>query len=433
MYYFIGIKGAGMASLACMLSDIGHQVAGSDIERHIFTEDELHHRNIPIFPFFTHPIPTHCTVIVGNAFNDEFSEVIEARQIETNKVIRYHDFVGELMNNYRSIAVAGSHGKTTTTTMIADMLGPYRQTGYLIGDGQGRLTEDSTHVVIEACEYRRHFLAYQPDLAIITNVDLDHVDYFKSEDDYSLAYEQFSEKIKDKAIVYGDDPRSKDLKLACAVLYYGLKDDNDVVAKNVIETTQSTSFDVYISKQFFGHFQLPFVGSHMIANSLAAITVGYLEGLSALECNDGLCQFHGAKRRFVIENVGDSVFIDDYAHHPTEVAVTVAAARKRYPDKKLVAIFKPHRVSRVFSFAQQFADALSLADVVALCPFTSIDDAEEGIDIDITYLQQFIPSSLIVDENEDDAKSLAKFKPAVFLFMSSKDIYGLSDLVKRYH
>lgn len=433
MIYFIGIKGAGMASLACMLNDIGERVAGSDIDKHIFTEDELRKRGIPIYGFNEVSIEDEATVVVGNAFADDFSEVVAAKHNPTLKIIRYHQFLGSLMSQYKSIAIAGSHGKTTTTTMVASMLTPFFDTGYLIGDGQGHLGTKTTHLAVEACEYRRHFLAYHPDIAIITNVDIDHVDYFKSEEDYASAYEQFSANIKDTAIVYGDDPRSRLLTLSSKVLYYGLNETNDIVAKNIIESSTHTEFDCLIHGEFFGHFVLPFVGSHMLQNSLAVIGVGFLEGLNAIQIELGLSQFKGAKRRFVVEEVHGSIFVDDYAHHPTEVKVTIEAAKKRYPHLPLVAIFKPHRVSRVFNFAEPFAHALKVADVVALCPFTSIDDAEEEYDIDITYLQKFIEGSIIVDDNDDDAQILASYRPAVYLFMSSKDIYSLSDRVKRYH
>ena len=124
--------------------------------------------------------------------------------------------------------------------------------------------------------------------------------------------------------------------------------------------------------------------------------------------------------------------MDDYAHHPTEIEMTIKAAKTRFPNQKIVAIFKPHRVSRLYRFAQAFADALSLADEVALCNFTSIDDFEEGYDIDIHYIQKMIKNSVVISEDEAGAKWLAQFEPAVYLFMSSKDIYVLSDYLKRY-
>jgi UDP-N-acetylmuramate--alanine ligase len=431
MIFFIGIKGSGMASLACMLKEIGHEVTGSDIEKHIFTEEELHVHHIPVLPFGS-PIPDHSTVIIGNAFKEDFPDVAAARKNPTLTCFRYHEYLGHLMEGYVSVSIAGSHGKTTTTAMMASMLKKQAKTAYLIGDGHGHLEKDSRYIVVESCEYRRHFLAYFPDYAIITNVDLDHVDYFKDEADYYLAYEQFSANVKKKVICFGDDPLVRALHLKQDQLFYGVNEGNDVRATHIVETTRDMEFDVEYFGKRVGRIHLPLVGRHLLWNALSCISIGLLEGMDLEQIEDGLSEFKGAARRFVIQEIGASVFIDDYAHHPTEVAITIAAARLRFPDRKLIAIFKPHRVSRVLRFADEFAQALSKADFVALCPFTSIDDAEAGIDIDITYLQKKTPGSIVVDEGEADARRLAAMQPAVYLFMSSKDIYAFSDLVKRY-
>ncbi len=433
MYYFIGIKGTGMAALACMLHDLGHEVKGSDLTKHFFTEEPLHHRGIEILPFDPNNIPDDATVIIGNAFLEDFEEVVSARKNPTVTCFRYHEFLGELMKNYRSICVAGSHGKTTTTGMLSCMLNQWMPTGYLIGDGTGRIDKDSENLVLESCEFRRHFLAYHPEYAIITNVEIDHVDYFTSEEDYSLAYEQFAENVKEALAVFGDDPKSRALDLkGKKCLYYGENDGNDVQAVNLVETSTKMCFDVLIHGELFGYFELPFVGHHLLWNSLGVISIGYLMGLNAKQIEESLSLFSGTKRRFSVEMHGENVFVDDYAHHPTEVSVTVDTARKRFPDKKLVAIFKPHRASRVLYFADQFAKALKKADVVYLCDFTSIDDKQDGTDIDITYLANRIEGSHILMENDEGAKLLSKEEPCVYLFMSSKDIYELANKVKRF-
>lgn len=434
MVYFIGIKGSGMAALACILSDLHIEVSGSDIDKHIFTEDSLRLRQIPIYPFDVNNIKDGMTVIIGNAFNDDFCEAEVALHNPTVKTYRYHEYLGELILKYHSFCVAGSHGKTTTTGMLSSMLDEFESTGYLIGDGTGKISEDSQNLVVEACEYCRHFLAYQPEYVIITNIEIDHVDYFKSEEDYNLAYEEFCQNVKKGVVLFGDDPNTHKIKINIPHYFYGVGEENDIRAINVIETSEKMSFDVLFSGKLIGHFDLPFVGHHMLYNSLGVIALGILEGLDPKRINEGLARFTGVKRRFVIEKFNDNIFIDDYAHHPTEVAVTIDTARKRYPGKKLIAIFKPHRVSRVYYFADQFAKALSKADEVYLCDFSAIDDREEGVDldIDISYLQKLIPGSCILEENEAGAKVLAQLEPAVYLFMSSKDIYGLSNLVKRY-
>ena len=186
MYYFIGIKGTGMASLACILYDLGYEVCGSDQPKHFFTEDELVKRGIRIYDFDPANIKEEYTVIIGNAFLEDFPEVIAARKL--CKCYRYHEFLGELMKDYVGVSICGSHGKTTTTTIAKTVLSRFEKTGYLIGDGEGFMEKDSHYLTVESCEFRRHFLAYHPQYAIITNIEIDHVDYFKDEIDYFISY-----------------------------------------------------------------------------------------------------------------------------------------------------------------------------------------------------------------------------------------------------
>lgn len=431
-YYFIGIKGTGMAALACMLKDLGNEVSGSDLSKHFFTEDGLVERNIPIYEFNEHHIRDHMHVIIGNAFLDDFPEVLEARSNPTCICKRYHEFLGEFLKQYHLISIAGSHGKTTTTGMISGVMKNLGKTGYLIGDGEGHLEEDTEYFCLESDEFRRHFLAYHPKYAIVTNVDIDHVDYFKDDADYRSAYEQFARNVTKAMIIYGEDGEARKLDTGDTKVYwYGKEDNDDIQAVNIDERSDGMDFDVLFEGNLFAHFSLPFVGHHLLLNSLAVISVGILEGMDAKAIEDGLHDFHGVKRRFVVEKVDNDIFIDDYAHHPTEVGVTIDTARMRFPDQKLVAIFKPHRASRVKYFAEDFTKQLKKADQVYLCDFTSIDDKQDGTNIDITYLQKMIPGSVVISEDEEGAKILAKESPACFLFMSSKDIYPLAEMVKK--
>ena len=431
-YYFIGIKGTGMSSLACMLHDIGHDVSGSDLEKHFFTEEGLRERNITILPFSPDNIKDGMHVIIGNAFLEDFPEVIAARSNPTCTCARYHEFLGEFLRSYRLISVAGSHGKTTTTGLLSSVMKEFDKTGWLIGDGTGHLEKDTKYFCLESDEFRRHFLAYYPEYAIITNVDIDHVDYFKDEDDYRHSYEEFASHVSKCLVIWGDDPEARKMKIEKPVIWYGTGEKNDLRACEVQERPDGIDFDVWYKGEFFAHFSVPLVGRHLLLNSLAVIGIGILEGIPADLIEKGLSSFAGVKRRFVIEYHGDNIYVDDYAHHPTEVGVTIDAARQRFPGRKLVAIFKPHRASRVLYFAEDFRNQLLKADEIYLCDFTSIDDKQDGTDIDITYLQKMIPGSHILSEDEAGAQLLAKESPAVFLFMSSKDIYGLAELVKAY-
>ena len=428
MYYFIGIKGTGMASLAVMMHELGYEVCGSDLEKHFFTEDELVKRNIRIYPFDENNIRPEYTVIIGNAFLEDFPEVAKARQL--CKCYRYHEFLGELMKNYKSVSICGSHGKTTTTTITKTVFSAFEKTGYLIGDGEGFLEKDSEYLCVESDEFRRHFLAYYPEYAIITNIEIDHVDYFKDEVDYFNAYQEFVRNVKKAVFYYGDDEWCQKLEFYQEHYSFGLTDRNDYYPENVVSDSKSSSFDLVFRGKKLYHYEVPFVGDHLLIDILGVLSLADNMGFDHEKVEEALCGYVGPKRRYIIEEYKDTIFVDDYAHHPTEVGVTIEASKKRYPDRKIIAIFKPHRASRVLFFAKKFKEALEKADEVYLLDFTSIDDKQDGTDIDITYLADMMPEAVILPENEEGAKILAEHKGECLVFMSSKDIYNIAERVK---
>ena len=226
-------------------------------------------------------------------------------------------------------------------------------------------------------------------------------------------------------IACGDDPYTHTLEVNVPIFYYGLKEDNDIIAKDVEFTNEGTSFDVFVEDNYYGHFDLPLYGKHMLLNSLAVIGVCYYERLEAKDVAKYLKTFEGAKRRFKEKVIGDIVTIDDYAHHPTEVKVTIKGARQKYPDKEIVAILKTHTLSRTKEMAQEFADALNLADKSYIMD-VGVDREEIGYD-DVTY--KVILDKLDNGEyiNLDTVDKLLKHKNAVLIFMSSKDIYVLQN------
>lgn len=432
MIHFIGIKGSGMASLAEIVADLGETVTGSDIEKYIFTQKPLEERRIPIYPFDPKNIKENSTVIIGNAFAEDHAEVMQARSMPSVTCYRYHEYLGKLVEDYTSISVAGTHGKTTTTGLLAHVMQQIAPSGYLIGDGTGEMPQDSRYFVLESCEYQRHFLAYHPDYAIITNIELDHVDYYHGLEDYISAFEAFANQVKKGVVLFGDEENTGKLKLAVDHLFYGLGDHNDVQARNVIESSEGISYDVYLHNSFFGSFKLPFVGKPFLWNSLGVIAIGIMEGITADQLQAALASFPGVKRRFNIEENGDNVYIDDYAHHPTAVRLTIEAAKTRFPEKKLIAIFKPDRYSRVFYFMDEFAKAFDEADEVYLCHFPENAAKEAGIDITIQDLADRMENVHVIKEDEDAARMLAKRGPAAYLFMSSKDIYKFKNIVKSF-
>lgn len=420
IYHFIGIKGTGMGALAQIMKSLGYEVQGSDKDDHFFTEDALIEAGIPILSFDDNNIKDNMIIVQGNAFRDDHVEVVRAKELDL-KIYTYQEMVGRLTEMFMTIGVSGCHGKTTTTSMMSHVIKNIVGCNYLIGDGSGFASKENKYFCLEACEYKRHFLAYSPYYAIITNIELDHIDYYKDIDDVILAYQEFANKAEKMVLACGDDPYTHSLEVNPPIFYYGLNDDNDIIAKDVEYSDDGTSFDVFVEDNYYGHFDLPLYGKHMLLNALAVIGVCYYERMEAKDVAKYLKTFEGAKRRFKENVIGDIVTIDDYAHHPTEVKVTIKAARQKYPNKKIVAILKTHTLSRTKEMADEFVEALNLADQ-AYVTEVGVDRFEEGYD-DVDY-------HVILDKLEngkymslDNVDELLEYEDAVLIFMSSKDIY----------
>lgn len=424
VYHFVGIKGTGMSSLAQILHDMNYHVQGSDIEKTIFTQKSLEERGIRILPFDKENIQQGMTVIAGNAFPDTHEE-IEAALEQDVPVIRYHRFLGQFMERFTSIAVTGAHGKTSTTGMLSHVMQGAKPTSYLIGDGTGKGVEDSKYFVFEACEYRRHFLSYTPDYAIMTNVDFDHPDYFANIDDVFSAFQEMALQVKKGIIACGDDEHLQKIQAKVPVLYYGFNEENDFQARNIVKSTTGTTFDVFVRNTFFASFEIPGYGDHNILNALAVIALCHYEEIDVHVIQERLKTYQGVKRRFSEKAVGDQVLIDDYAHHPTEIKATISAARQKYPEREIVAIFQPHTFTRTQTFLEDFAESLRESDKVYLCDiFGSARENHGKLSID-DLIGKIDGSQLITEETTELLKD---HKGAVLVFMGAGDIQKFEEL-----
>ena len=269
MYHFIGIKGSGMSALAIIMKQLGFNVQGSDINKHYFTEANLIKNNIKIFEFNEQNIKENMIIIKGNTFTNENIEVKKAQELNL-KIYTYQEMVDKITRNFNLITVSGCHGKTTTSSMLSHIL----ESNYIIGDGSGGVGKNN-YFVLEACEYKRHFLSYNPNYAIITNIDLDHIDYYKNIKDIIKAYKQFIKKAN-IVLICGDDKYSKKLK-NINIYKYGTKNKNYFQAKQIKYTNKGIEFDLYVKKEYKYNFKLPFYGRHMLENTLAVIAICYLE------------------------------------------------------------------------------------------------------------------------------------------------------------
>lgn len=417
-FHFIGIKGSGMSSLAQILFDNGYSVQGSDIEETLFTQKGLEDRGIMMFPFDKKNITGEHIYIIGNAFDEKNIEVKKVL-LENCKYYRYHEFLGYLMQRFVSIGISGTHGKTSTTSLLAHVLKKQFPTSALIGDGTGYGEKQSKFFVFEACEYKRHFLKYNPDYSIITNIDYDHPDYFSGIDDVLDAFNDFAGNTNKNVIVCGDDINTSRLKNYNQAITYGLNQNNIVSAQNINVNTEYTMFEVYLKGENQGSVKIPQHGTHAIQNTLAVITVCLLEGMSVSNIAPHLLSFAGAKRRFNIEKWNDSYVVDDYAHHPREIEATIEAARQKFPDREVVAVFQPHTYTRTATFLEGFKNSLGKADKVFGCDiFGSARESAETLSIN--HLTDLIPGSEVL--TLETIEKLADHRDSVLLFMGAGDI-----------
>lgn len=427
-YFMAGIKGSGMSGLACMLHDLGNEIIGyDDLTYYAVTEPPLRERNIPIYNDVSH-LDKGMIVINTAAIHEDHKVIKRARELHLT-VKGYFEIIGDLTRKYNSICIAGTHGKTTTTALLSRILVNTIGTNYLIGDGTGFIDKKSNNFVIESCEFERHFLNYTPSYAIVTNIELDHVDCYKNVDEIIEVFNEFINKAKNGVIACGDDLNVRKLK-APNITYYGFNDDNDVIAKNLVQRSDGTSFDCYIKGEFYGHFDIKLYGKHMILDSLACIYMSYLLGVSKEDILYYLDTFKGAKRRFDEEVVLDSVLVDDYAHHPTEIKTVIETARQKYPEKTVVAVLIPYTLSRAKAFYKEFADVIKLADKAFV---TEIEPAREKLEdypgITSKMILDLTPGAEMISAETID--KLYDYKNSVILFMGCKDSSYLRDAYKK--
>ena len=421
-YHFIGIKGSGMSSLAQIAYDMGNEVQGSDEEIYFFTQEKLEQRNIPMYYYGEENIKEGYEVILGNAFDETHIEYRRAKELGLT-TYTYSQFLGKLLSDIPSIAITGAHGKTTTTTMTSNIFKHNHVTSYLIGDGTGHGEKNSEYMIAEACEYYRHFLAYHPNYAIVTNIDFDHPDYFNDEHDMFDAFQSFVNQVKDTVVICGDDRLASQLKPTTAkTIRYGFNEGNDYQIKNVQTTSEHSKFDVYKNSELLGTFTMAVFGLHDISNATSAIALADINGISIEKIQESLSQYKPAERRFSEHKIGNSVVVDDYAHHPSEIKATINSARRKYADKEVIAIFQPHTYTRTAKFLNEFAESLETADKVFLCPiFASVREKEKIVGIE--DLQKVTKGAQIINSEEDFDK--LNFDNSVFLFMGAGNINKL--------
>ena len=358
--HLVGIGGAHMSAIGRILLSWGHEVSGSDLRATSVTETmEALGAGVTIGPHKAENVGDAGLVVTTSAAIGNNPELEEARS-RGIPILKRADMVARLMEGKTSIGVAGCHGKSTTSGLIASILaGAGRDPTYLIGAevpglGTNAAAGTGEHVVVEADEYDRAFLSYHLDVAVVTNVEADHLDYYGTWEAVQEAFRQFASQVKPGGtlILCADNAEALSLRdyasPGVTVVTYALDARADwKTARDITEIADGQGFKAYRNGKAFAGFITPLAGRHMVQNALGAIAACATLGLAPDEIRPAIAAYGGVKRRF--ERVGEAngiLVMDDYAHHPSEIAALLPAARARFPGRRIVAMFQPHTYAR---------------------------------------------------------------------------------------
>ena len=427
--YFSGINGIGMSGLAKIMKEQGYSVYGSDLEIKPVTE-EMEQMGIEVF------IGQKEENLIGKRIDlFVYSTAIkdtnpEYRYIVTNgiKSIKRGQLLAELMNDFEGIAVAGTHGKTTTSSMMSVAFlekDPYIVVGGIIPEIQSNSRIGHSDIFIaEADESDNSFLFLKPKYSVVTNVEPDHLEHHGTFENIKKSFEEFIDKKEKLAVLCADSEEIRNLNIKNEnVVWYSIKDENaDIFAKNIRIEDGYSVYEVVKDGINIGEFRLSIPGEHNISNSLTVIYLSLELGCSLEFVKNKIYNFKGANRRYqVIYDKGIKI-IDDYAHHPTEIKVTIEAAKKN-EGKKVNVIFQPHRYSRTKFFLDDFVEALKLADKLILMPIYSA--GEENIyDITSEKLAEMVGKDVLVCEKEEIEEIVKNNKESneIFIFMGAGSV-----------
>lgn len=388
--YFIGIGGISMSGLAEILASRGHQVSGTDVKETAVTK---HLQSLGIHINFGHRaenITDDITLVVYTAaIHDDNPELRAAHEKGIRIMDRAH-LLGQIMDEYHdSVAVSGTHGKTTTTSMVSEILLAAEKDptitvgGILPTIGSNLRIGNSPYFVAEACEYFDSFLQFNPFIAIILNVESDHLDYFKTLENIRCSFHAFAQRVPDNGLLVIsekiDNVEELTDGLTCHVETFGLSEKANWRAENIVhEADGRNSFDVYYNGTFFTTIHLHIPGEHNITNALAAIGASAFLGAAPEDCVKGLHHYTGTERRFQLKGKKDGItVIDDYAHHPTEIKAALAAAQN-VQHNTTWCVFQPHTFSRTRFLFDEFGEAFGDADEIIIADIFAARETDDG-------------------------------------------------------
>ncbi|HAR63343.1 MAG: UDP-N-acetylmuramate--L-alanine ligase [Candidatus Margulisiibacteriota bacterium] len=441
--HFIGIGGEGMSPIAKILLEKKFNVSGSDMRENLHTF-RLKDKGAQIY--FKHDetnIRSADVVVISTAIPEDNPE-LQAARAHKIPVLKRAQMLSWLMEQEeKKIAVAGTHGKTTTTSMISQIFSNCNLSptfiigGEINGINANCALGEGKYFIAEADESDGSFLELNPNIMVITNIEPEHLDYYRDLDHIFETFKQFVSKLPPDGylVINYDHPNNKQFieSIDCNILTYGFDNFSDIRAENIEFFENNTSFDVIYKHKYLTRIELQIPGKHNVQNALAALLIGLEHGLPIEPMRQALYSFLGTKKRFQkIGEFNDITFIDDYAHHPTEIAATLSAARAGWPDRRIIVIFQPHRYTRTKLLAHEFSECFNNADTVII---TNIYAASEkpihGISGKIIYdlleKNQHNDIHYISKKNEIPEFLLSFVKPNdMIITMGAGDIHNVS-------
>lgn len=397
LIHFVGIGGIGMSGLAMIMNGLGFKVQGSDISSNKNIE-RLKEKKISIF--LNHHklnIKKSSILVISSAIKKKNPELLEAKKLKLPIYTR-GEMLGHIVSLMRNIVVTGSHGKTTTTSLLSSIFAKAKldptiiNGGVLNSFGNSAKLGKSNWCLIESDESDGSFLKIPFTYSVVTNIDSEHLDYYKSLNNLKKKFTEFQEKTPSvgKAFVCIDDKNITEIlgKLKNKNYYtYGVNKKSNFRIFNISQNINYSQFDILINipgkKKIIKNIKIPLIGLHNIKNAASALAVSYSIGISEKIIKDGLFKFKGVQRRFnYLFQRHNAIFFDDYAHHPTEIKSVLDGVSEVYKKREILCVFQPHRISRVKSLRNEFSKCFKKADTVILCP---IYKANENIKLNFSY------------------------------------------------
>lgn len=441
--YFAGIGGSGMSPLADILHAQGYRISGSDVNE----SDNLARMRSLGIPVIMGQVTENITddidlFVYTSAVGERNPELLEAKR-RGIPVLERAKLLGLITRRYdRTVAVAGTHGKTTTSSMLSQILVQSElDPAIFIGGrlpliGANGRAGGSDLMVCEACEFQDHYLAMSPAISIILNIDADHLDYFGSLEGVIRSFRNFAQLTRDTLIINKDDPHAYKAAEGLSdksVVYYSTAGEAEWTARNITYVRGSYGqYDLYHNDAFFAAITLGVPGEHNIGNSMAAAAAAHLCGASAEQITTGIAAFHGAGRRFeFLGEFGGVTIVDDYAHHPTEIRATITAA-KEMGYRQVWAVFQPFTFSRTARHLDEFAEVLSLADHAVVSDIMGSRE-QNTYGVDSRQITDRIPEGVYRPTFEDITRYITAHVQAgdLVLTMGGGDIYKCARMIAK--